>query len=100
MNFMNSNQIFQARTLMAEGKSLKDTAKLLNTTQATVRRYLPEQAEQAVLLNKPTTKSRKYITKGELLKLISLKLGKTMAKSLENAPMETVEQIFRSLGKN
>lgn len=91
---MQSNEIFQARTFMAEGKSLKDTAKLLGTTQATVRRYLPEEAEQAVMLNKvATTKSKKYATKADLIRI--MKRGGVPTVGLDKAPLETVEQLFR-----
>lgn len=104
MNIMTSNDIFKARTLMAAGNSLKDTAKMLNTTQATVRRYLPEQAEEARLLNKPATATsasqngKRYVTKAELVKHIKRVLPNMH--NLENAPLETVEQIFRSLPRN
>lgn len=99
MNIMTSNDIFKARTLMAAGNSLKDTAKMLNTTQATVRRYLPEQAEEARMLNKPAKATgRRYVTKGELVKHIKRVLPNMH--NLENAPLETVEQIFRSLPRN
>ena len=98
---MQSNEIFQARTLMAEGKSLKDTAQLMGKTQATVRRYLPEMAEQAVVLNKATTssekKSRKYATKADLIRI--LKRGGVPTIGLDKAPLETVEQLFRAATK-
>ena len=96
---MQSNEIFQARTLMTEGKSLKDTAQLMGKTQATVRRYLPEMAEQAVLLNKakPEGKSRKYATKADLIRI--LKRGGVPTIGLDKAPLETVEQLFRAATK-
>lgn len=95
---MQSNEIFQARTLMTEGKSLKDTAQLMGKTQATVRRYLPEMAEQAVMLNKATkTTSRKYATKADLIRI--MKRGGVPTIGLDKTPLETVEQLFRAATK-
>lgn len=95
---MQSNEIFQARTLMTEGKSLKDTAQLMGKTQATVRRYLPEMAEQAVMLNKATkTTSRKYATKADLIRI--MKRGGLPTTNLDKTPLETVEQLFRAATK-
>lgn len=94
MKIMTSNDIFQARSLIADNKSLELTAKILKTNQNTIRRYLPELADEAALRNKKAT--NKYVTKEQLVALIGTKMP-NQAKGLEHAPMETVEQLFRAM---